>query len=452
MYSVDDSCVAPYAGSSACFVLPATPGATRSVCYFLAPGVYTWKNGLVSQSGLISNDLKPPEEAVAQQYWETSPDSQCAGSFNVNGSGPITTPLPTPAGATWSVVVTSARTDTYTPPGGVEQKLIRESEPSKCRDAAIGADQGIQVVISNVPGAKRYNIYAKPGACVTGSDGQSRMAGPAPGLIGTVEVIGGVFRYGGPSNDRTHVGGGIGCPDLPQQAWPPPGTYPNDSRCTLGYVVSPIYDGRTITSATWPPTSLPPNCPGLNPPLTADPKVGCPLQSGRDRANSEYCPEVPGDLTPCITAGAAVFFFPSKKCLLHDLNPSGSGYGGVRLYSGAQYGWVVVYADKVTSDSGVAGTGGDPPPLNDCGQTQPTNQMRCGEFGVGCSTLMGNQFSEYTGIYYTPNAPAYLTGYDRAIVYGVVIVKKAVINGSGNIVIRGNPRITVAPAPAKLVR
>src|SRR6202011_1704967 len=103
---------------------------------FLTPGVYEWRAGLTVNSGLISNELKPPSEPGAQ-FWAAA---HCAGSYSLAASGG---PRPLPAG-TYAAVVTSVRTDNgYT----------RESSVSTCTTVSPNGSQVVQLAISNVPGA-----------------------------------------------------------------------------------------------------------------------------------------------------------------------------------------------------------------------------------------------------------------------------------------------------------
>ena len=84
-------------------------------CWFLAGGVYDWLGGYTNNGGLVSNELKPPDEPLttnntlrATQFWNAGGVS-CSGAFGVNGVGG---PNPITAIGTRPVVVTSVRTDT----------------------------------------------------------------------------------------------------------------------------------------------------------------------------------------------------------------------------------------------------------------------------------------------------------------------------------------------------
>src|SRR5260221_723020 len=81
---------------------------SNSYCYFLAGGVYNWQARPTISHGIVSNELKPPDEplfnnnqALAAQFWNDN-RATCAGSYSLttgtlSGKGIGT--------GTWSVVV-----------------------------------------------------------------------------------------------------------------------------------------------------------------------------------------------------------------------------------------------------------------------------------------------------------------------------------------------------------
>jgi len=96
-------------------------------CYFLSSGVYRWQAGYSNNGGLVSNELKPPDEPLATdntrlaavQFWNLD-RANCAGSIQLtaSGGGP---PL-----GTWGVELTSVRNDIY-----AGTSYLRESAPSR---------------------------------------------------------------------------------------------------------------------------------------------------------------------------------------------------------------------------------------------------------------------------------------------------------------------------------
>ena len=144
-------------------------------CYFLSTGVYKWQGGYTNNGGLVSNELKPPDEPAVNdntqlsnnQFWNLD-GVNCAGGVNLNSVG---APNPIKKGS-WGVEVTSVRTDTYN-----GTNYLRESAPSRCETQNIDPGEVLQVQMSNVPGATSYRVYVDPppNAC----------AGPF-GLAGTI--------------------------------------------------------------------------------------------------------------------------------------------------------------------------------------------------------------------------------------------------------------------------
>ena len=302
------------------------PSFGNKKCYFLSTGVYKWQGGYTNGGGLVSNELKPPDEpdivdntrVANNQFWNLD-NVNCAGAFNLNsvGGAAIRT-------GTWGVEVTSVRTDTY---NGLN--YVRESAPSRCQTQSIGPGQVLQVQMSNVPGAESYRVYVDPppNAC----------AGPF-GLAGSIPVINPVQNDDtsqcpfGNSNGNGH-GGGNGN---------------NGDKCTLGgedavftaTVLGPLFAPNALAAAgtigSYPPDrETPPTVAGL-PNQNADratPPAG-------DRANENQCDTTGGAPTTCpgpITPGAVAYYIPNGSCLS---DPNG---GDNYVFSGYQFNWMAVY-------------------------------------------------------------------------------------------------------------
>jgi len=315
-------------------------------CWFLSGGAYDWQAGYTNNLGLVSNELKPPDEPVVgsttsistHQFWNTD-GANCAGSFQVNNiGGPNALDM-----GNWGVVLTSVRTDTY---GGVS--YVRESAPSACRSVHVHNGEVLQVQVSNLPGATSYNVYL--------SNLNNGCNGPW-GLAGNIPVVGTV------SNSNTNP-----CPAF------------SGAGCSLGHETI-IFD-NTLVPDTFAPSAvaaagtfesyvpaaesapLSPSLPNSNPPQG----VG----SGGDRANEGNCESVGGSYVTCpgpITPGAVELYIPSG-CLR---TTSGDTY----VFSGFQYDWLSVYE----------------PPANAC----LTN------------TLGGAANSAYVGLVYAPSAGVSVT-------------------------------------------
>jgi len=304
----------------------ANPSFNTGSCWFLSSGVYDWQGGYTNRSDFVSNELKPPDEPdltdsgvrSANQFWDTN-NASCSGGVQVSTtSGPRGIPV-----GRWAFVVTSTRTDTY-----AGRTYTRESAPSMCYLQNVNnSGQNVQIVISNVPGATSYNIYAAPP--------NNRCAGPF-GLVDTLPVS------GTPSNSNTRS-----CPAF------------TGSGCSLG-LESITLDANDFSS---PPNVLAaPGVVGAYPPSseTAPFLSGLPNQNpGRgggaagDRANENSCRTTGGVYATCpssVTPGAVEFYLPAGGCI--NATSGGDNF----VFSGYQYDWLVVYAP-----------GSAYPPANSCG-------------------------------------------------------------------------------------
>src|SRR5438477_2376212 len=284
-------------------------------CWFLGGGVYTFLAGAINNGDFVSNELKPPDEPdasnntlrSANQFWRSS-GVQCDGAFQVvKQSGPRDIPL-----GIWSFVVTSLRTDTY---NGVS--YTRESAPSMCDSLNLNNHfDNVQVLLSNVPGATSYNIYAAPPG--------NGCAGPF-GLAANVPV-----PAGSVANDNLFP-----CPNV------------NGNGCSLG--------NESIILSNQLAAPFAPNggaAPGTTGAYAPDPERA-PLAAGLpnrnpsrgagaagDRANENNCKSLGNAYISCpgpITPGAVELNFPAGGCL--NTNNGGDTY----VYSGYQYNWVAVY-------------------------------------------------------------------------------------------------------------
>jgi Flp pilus assembly protein TadG len=326
----------------------ANPNFSSSRCYFLGGGVYKWQGGFTNAGGFVSNELKPPDEPstadntiLANQMWNTG-GANCAGAFQVSSVANVN-PVKT---GTWAIVVTAARTDTYS---GTFYK--RESAPSVCRTVqVVSSGQAIQLQISNVPGATSYNVYAEPP--------------PNPACNGPFGYAGNVPVVGQVQNDST-----ASCPSF------------SGTSCSLGHETA-IFDGTVLTLAFAPNPFVAPGVLGAYPPAGESPplRVNLPNQNpdraappGGDRANENQCSTIGGAATTCpgaVTPGAVEFYIPNGGCL--NATTSADNF----LFSGYQYNWIMVYEP-----------GASYPPANNCGN------------------LMGAEAdSAWVGLIYMPSA------------------------------------------------
>jgi Flp pilus assembly protein TadG len=455
-------------------------------CFFLSGGVYSWQAGVTINGGFTSNELRPPDEpalaattgllsgtitaipvtplsvavpggstvTVGGQAFTTSAAGATSGatSIPVNGqavSGTITTgstvttmaralnqfwdvngvgcsgffqPYPQGADAgdpalnasTYGVEVTAVRWAAYGVPacsGPVSPTcFLRESSPSLCKLVDIAANQYLRVWTTNVPGAMAYNVYVSNGSC----------AGP--------------FGYLGQINNTTTEGNKTvsGCPQSLARNQGPPNPLSN---CDLGASGPQNFNG-----SNWNPdfTISPPNGesppPGPSPlpnsdagPLTAAPPAG-------DWANENQCVNAMGTRLACppkvspgyITPGAVVFFIPGGgSCTPGAMSMNGGG--DVYLYSGEQYGHVLLY---------------EPGPE----QAPPPNTCSNSIAGHGVTSLLG--------IFYLPAASITITGSSGYLstIAGGVICWTATINGNGSVSITGDPSLPQWPSSVHLTQ
>jgi hypothetical protein len=323
----------------------ANPNIAPGKCYFLSAGVYKWVNGFTNNGGLVSNELKPPEESLpsdntqmaSAQFWNTD-GVNCAGYFTwtVTGAGGASV-------GTWGIELTSVRTDVY---NGLTYQ--RESAPSRCKSLSnIKSNQWVQLTISNVPGAQSYNVYASNNGC----------SGPF-GLV-----------YNQPVNGPVQNSNTSPCATLAPT-------------CSLNITTLPAVPAIILPSVPSPDPTKPPGALGAPPPdrETNPLQSGLPnMNAGRgnppagDRANENHCQTSGAALTACpgpITPGAVVLYLPSGSCL--NATNGGDNY----VFSGYQYNWVSVYEPGALS-----------PPLNNC-----------------ANYLGANGNSAFIGLFYAPGA------------------------------------------------
>ena len=428
-----------------------------SPCYFLDAGMYQFPSGFTDNAGMVSNDLRPPDEPTYYsnttragsapsgnptsstdpsyvQLWRAN--SACDGTFSVQSvqsTGGGGHPL-TPA-STWGIEVTAARQDAFYPSGTTAVNYLRESSPSMCRTVGLnGSNAGFQVSISNVPGAQWYNLYANPGGC-SGNFG----------YFGT--VCSGQTSVQGCSQSLTMTGNKTSCPNLP--SWNgnnaiTSGPNQNSGTCTLGYTVSGIFDSSNLggfspsgTPCTRPPTTSTSTL-GCAPP---DPEL-CPVgvttsgtscitgapnaNAGRntpnlgDQANENQCSDNSGNQGSCpgsVTPGGVqiVFGAASNSCM------SQGGGGGVWLFGGKQYDWMVLYSTNASCS------------------------------GANPNKIVGGAITSYTGTFYFPSTSITLSGGGQTAIADQVIALNVTIDGSSGVTVAYNPNYVPSPPAGRLV-
>lgn len=354
-------------------------------CYFLEPGIYNWQGGFTSNGAFASNELTAPDDP----FWDNN-GAGCAGSVRASAVPGTSLPHLT----TWGVEVTAVRTDAgyvrESMPSGIPSGLPSTGVPPQtCVTVSVGANQGIQVAVSNSPGARGYRFYLSP----TGCSGPFGFAG----------------EYVFPATFIEHTDNQTikSCPYTPAlPAAPGAGT----SACSLGYTVSPVFDG-TLISGSW--TVIGTQC------SSSSPVSGCRPPAGGitgDRANQHY---IVGTGSSALTPGAVQFYFSGNSCLDQQ------GGGAVYAFSGVQFGYVVLYAPGTCSNnSGV-----------------PQN-----------SKLTGGSYTQYIGVTYFPRSGLSISGGNISPVAGAIIVYSAVITGGGNLAVSGLSNQWLVPSVGRLIR
>jgi hypothetical protein len=414
-------------------------------CYFLDAGIYQWNGGYVSHGGMVSNELKPPDEPLysapgtTQQtgvntFWGAG---GCAGSFAVAAVGvPGGQGLQHQAGlGSWGIEVTAVRYDRFPDPNfrsgsgnpcEFAPGCVRESAPSACHSVSTIdlSNQGIAVSITvNSPGAQYYNVYINPNGClpyVGGTRNDFSFVNTYPAPAGPSVLTGGV------------AGGGWGC------------AAPGATVCNIAYNnINNFPFVQTHNCSGWaranklcwaPDDETAPTCFSVCPPAAAVPQENAPMSleyapawTSGDVANENFCQASPpsgGDPnSPCstakITPGAVQFYMGPTDCL----DQNGGGY--THVFSGEQYNWIVIYQLPVVA---------------------PSTAPLCNP-----SKLNGNALTQYIGTIYTPSSNWTIQGSDKSPLSGQVICWVATVTGSGQAGIDFNPNYAPAPPAARLI-
>ena len=384
-------------------------------CYFLSAGVYKWQGGYSNNGGLVSNELKPPDEPLttnntqlaSPQFWNLD-GANCAGAFQLT----ITSSGGQNLG-TWGIELTSVRTDVF-----AGANYLRESAPSRCQSFGVHMFQNIAIAISNVPGATSYNIYASSSGCngpfglaanvpVT-STPQNNNTGGCP--FGNGNGNGNGNQNGNGQGNGNGNGNGnpvctLGTENFSQPAsWLPGLPLPNIfAPWGTGGAYPP--DGETAPLAN--------NLPNQNPDRGVAP--------AGDRANENQCDISNGGLTNCpgpVTPGAVAYYIPNGACLT---DPNG---GDNYVFSGYQYNWMAIYEPGYSN-----------PPANTCSNV------------MGASTA-----SAYIGLVYVPAASMSIptsSGF-RVEATGGVIADTLTFSGQLPTIV-GNSSYMPVPPAARLV-
>jgi putative Flp pilus-assembly TadE/G-like protein len=397
-------------------VYNANPNFGNKRCYFLSAGAYKWQGNYSNNGGLVSNELKPPDEPLmsdntqpaSPQFWNLD-GANCAGAFKVALSpGAINM-------GTWAVKLTSVRTDSY---AGLT--YVRESAPSRCGAFVVQNAQNVTLTVSNVPGATSYNVYVSRNGCAGPFGYAINM--PVTSTPQNNNTSGCPYGNGNGNGNGNNNGNGQGNGGNGNGNGNPP--------CTLGAETLGPFPVGVLAGLPLPNLFALPFTNGAYPPddETAPLANGLPNQNpdravapAGDRANENQCDSTGGALITCagpITPGAVVYYIPNGACLS---DPNG---GDNYVFSGYQYNWMAIYEPGFNSGL----------PVNMCPNV------------MGASTA-----SAYVGLVYTPAASMSIptsSGF-RVEATGGVIADKVTFTGQLPTIAGSSAYMPVPPA-AKL--
>ena len=375
-------------------------GTYQNGCWFLPGGVYQFQTQFNDESGITSNELRPPDEPVpgsittraSTQFWRQN-SSSCDGGFAITGVADVGG-VALAAGA-YAIRITSVRTD---------NGVTRQSAPSMCRSLNLATPSALAISISNVPGASDYYVYlssallgAGGGTCASGSSKFYYAADlPTPSLA--LET-----------NANTS-----GCPSTVSIA-----------TCSLGVTVGSVDQAAVNTILTNIGLNTAVTLAGV-PELTSPAGSGLPDQDpavGSDTANwgfyktsgSSGCtgePSAPntsaGYSPPCwVTPGAVQIQSTTAGCINFAPPTAGTTTPGPLpfLYSGYQYAWALAL--------------------------QQTNPSACSDY---FEPVAGGRLFGHVDV---PAATGYVWAQSSAVptVYGTFTANQVVLDGSNGVAV-----------------
>ena len=420
-------------------------------CYFLESGVYSFSQGFTQQGGLVSNELRPPDEPNV--YAPGTPNTSTLTAPMPSGTRPTTIPVSAIPGALPNGTVLTV--------GGQDFILTT---------AAAAGDTTLNIVKpaslpSTIPSGSFVSFRALPQFwdAVSSCSGSFSLSatGNTNNLAGTwsVEVTSVrwepytcrgqaapsascYIRESAPSLCKTVTLGSSTNIKVQVTAAVPGAEYLNvylaeNGTCTgLAYLTRVqnavnsqlVINNGSFPTPTWPVGyASPPD--NENPPVAAtlpnaDPAAGTPPHG--DLANEYQCVDPStGANTTCgpstVTPGAVIFFVPATGCV------SMNGGGDIYIFSGYQFGRIILFEPGPEQSS----------------------------FPNICSnTVNGHDFTSFIGIFYIPAADIKLNGTSRvrATIAGGLIAWTATVLGSENLAITADPSLRAWPSTVRLTQ
>lgn len=409
-----------------------------SKCYFLAGGVYDFTAGFSSNSGFVSNELRPPDEPNL-----AATTSSLSGTIS---SIPVTALLvAVPANST---VIAAGQAFTVTSAGAA----VGDTSIPINSSSVSGTIAGGSTAVVTMARAKNQFWDANGSGCGSSFS----LSSPGSGGFGTgtysVELTAVRFqapdgsacaaispscyeRESAPSMCRTvPVGAGGNLKVSLSQADPGATDYnvytANNASCTGLTFCADWNGGNGTISSCGGSTQAPPDW--ERPPLASvlpntDPPAAPPPAG--DQGNENHCVDpTTGNSAACPTGwtpGAVVFLIPgatASPCLvLH-------GRGDIYIFSGYQFSRVVLF---------------EPGPEQ---SSQPNN--------CNGNIVNGNGFTSLIGIFYMPSASVTINGNSayQATIAGGVIAWTASVIGTGTVAITADPTLRSWPSAVRLIQ
>jgi len=446
----------------------ANPNLTSANCYFLAGGVYNLQGGLKLNGGLISNELRPPDEpsmVAANQPNMTTTTSALTGLINSISVNALAGAVPE-----GSLVSVGGQTFTVDRPGAAagDRSIPVPNQSPVAGTIASGSwltvralpqfwdsnglSCGTTLTVASTGSGSDPPVNAQTWAVEVTAvrwspNGVPSCTGPAspscflresaPSMCKSLTVV---------SSQVLKVSVSSSPPDLGAQFFnvylAPSGSCQGPFGYAAQFANSGSY-GMTINGSTlpagWAPTASaaldtsgapPPDLQG--PPVSsglpnANPAAGTPPHG--DLANEAHCADpATGNNVACpgaVTPGAVVFFIPGPGTNTVCLNLQGGG--DIYVFSGFQFQRLLVHEPGPEQQ----------PPANTC----PNN-------------VAGHGLTSLIGIYYAPAADVAITGNSQylATIAGGVISYTATIRGNGGVSISVDPSLRTWPSAVRLTQ
>jgi Flp pilus assembly protein TadG len=418
-------------------------------CYFLEAGVYNFSQGFTQQGGLVSNELRPPDEPNV--YANATPTTATLTAGLTGGSKPTTmsvTALPgaLPNGSSLTVGGEDFTLTTPAAAGTTTLNIVKQTVAadipsgsfvsfralpqfwdavSPCSGAFSLSATGNTNNLSGTWSVEVTSVRWEPYTCKgqAAPSGSCYIRESAPSMCKTITL-------GSSTNIKVQVTAAV-----PGAEYLNVYLAENDSCSGLSYltqfpntVSSQVVINNSSFPAGWPAGAATPpdheNMPIASGLPNSDPPAGTPPRG--DLANEYQCvnPST-GANTVCgsgtVNPGAVIFYIPSTGCV------SMNGGGDIYIFSGYQYGRIIMYEPGPEQSS----------------------------FPNTCSnTVNGHDFTSFIGIFYIPAADIKLNGTSRvrATIAGGLIAWTATVLGSENLAITADPSLRAWPSTVRLTQ